>query len=158
MMNKELSANQIFFTLLGVVVVLAMVFVLVRAFSLQSPIGPSPVVVLPAQNPYSFSTSSPLTITRTSSQVSGMGMIANYTGTLPAVGSCQEVSVQTPSYGKNPVRFAFIVNTAATSSCANPQAPQTFTASFGEDSAGNVPVLSAVFINGDKVIYTVNGE
>jgi len=157
MLNKKLSNNQIFFTILGVVVVLVSAFLLVRTplFS-HGPTDAAPVVVLPAQNPYSFSTSSPLVITHATTQVHGMGTMVSYAGTLPAVGSCQSVSVQTPTYGTNPVSFAFIVNTSATSSCADPNAPQTFTASFGTDSTGSAPVLSAVFVNGDKVEYAVN--
>ena len=158
MLNKTLSANQIFFTILGVVVVLVSAFLLMRAFGSQGPVPPTLNVVLPAQNPYSFSTTSPLTIARSTSSVAKMGSLVNYTGTLPSTGSCQEVIVQTPTYASNPVRFAFIVNTVATSSCEDPNAPQTFTTSFGADKTGNAPVLSAVFVNGDKVLYAVNGN
>lgn len=157
-MNQKVTANQIFFTLLGVVVVVASVFVLVRAFSSQGPVAVNPTITLPTQNPYSFSSSSPLAIVQTTSQVAHMGTLVTWSGTLPAVGSCQSVSVQTPTYAKDPVRFAFIINTAPNTSCPNPQAPQTFTASFGTDSKGNTPALSAVFVNGSKVIYTVNGN
>jgi hypothetical protein len=158
MMNKKLSGSQIFFTLLGVAVVVVSAFLLIRALGSQGPMESAPNVVLPAQNPYSFSSSSPLAITQATEHVSGMGSLVDYTGTLPAVGSCQEVRVQTPTYAKNPVRFAIIVNTSATSSCADPNAPQTFTASFGADKTGNAPILSAVFVNGNKVMYAVNGN
>jgi|GEM_PF-3341439 len=158
MMNKKLSGSQIFFALLGVVVVVVIAFLLMRAYGSQGPTEIAPNVVLPAQNPYSFSASSPLVITQATEHISGMGSLVNYIGTLPAIGACQEVQVQTPTYAKNPVHFAFIVNTIATTSCADPNAPQTFTASFGADSTGNTPVLSAVFVNGNKVTYALNGN
>jgi hypothetical protein len=158
-MNQKVTANHIFFAVLGLVVFLVIVFLLVRDFGSRNPIENStPNVVLPAQSPYSFSTTSPLAIVQTTTHVAKMGSLVNYTGTLPAVGSCQTVSTQAPTYGKNPVHFAFVVNTVATSSCVNPNAPQNFTASFGEDSKGNTPRLSAVFVNGDRAIYTVNGN
>lgn len=142
------------------VALLVVCFLLLRMFfsGMPVPSANTNTIVLPAQNPYTFSTSSPLLITRTTQHVTGMGTLVNYSGSLPAIGSCQAVSVQTPTYAKNPVRFAFIVNTTATSSCADSNKPQTFSVGFGADSAGNTPVLSAVFVNGTKVIYTVNGN
>ena len=156
-MNQKVSANHIFFAVLGLVVVLAVVFLLVSNFGSRTPMESIPDEGLP-QSPYTFSTSSPLVIAKTTEHVAGMGTLINYTGTLPAVGSCEAVSVQTPTWATNPVRFAFIVDTMATSSCANPNAPQTFNVGFGADSKGNTPVLSAVFVNGDQVIYTLNGN
>jgi hypothetical protein len=157
-MSQKLSANQIFFTLLGVAVVAACAFLLIHASRLQSPKTSTPNVVLPAQNPYTFSTSSPLVITETTQHVSGMGNLVNYTGTLPATGSCEEINTQAPTYGTNPVRFAFIINTTPEGSCTDPSKPLTFSVGFGADSKGNTPALSEVFVNGSKVIYTVNGN
>lgn len=157
-MNQKPSANQIFFTLLGIVVVAACVFLLVRALTSHNIIMPSPAVVLPAQNPYSFSTSSPLVITQTTAHIQRMGTVVTYTGTLPATGSCQSLNTQTTTYGTNPIRFAFIINTAPDTSCPNPKAPQTFTTGFSTDSKGNTPVLSAVFVNGTQAIYVVDNK
>ncbi len=161
-MDKKIFSehkNKIFFITLGVLVVLACGFLLYRFYNPEN-LGtiPVPHVVLPATNPYTFSTSSPLVITRTESHEAVTGTLFDYSGTLPAVGACESMSVQTTTYAKNPVFFAFIITTTATSSCANPNAPQTFTAGFGEDTSGNSPVLNAVFVNGNRVIYTLNGN
>ena len=154
--KKTLSKLEVSLMVFGVALLVVCYLLLRLVFSNMST---PPAHTTAAQNPYSFSSSSPLAIVRSTTSIAKMGTLVSYTGTLPGVGSCQSISVQTPMHATNPVHFAFVITAVATSSCADPNAPQTFTTSLGADSATSTPpILDGVSIDGTNVIYVVSGN